>query len=195
MHCFTDNQSKGGSVRLACLCLMILLKMLSSLFQRTLCENAFGLPFGPMRMSPCLVLPPGMVPGSSESVTHPRSVHVLMSCPWRCPDPSSRPPPPLSGHSLRIMSPGALSLFLLCGASPRHSSQPPWSELIYLCFVTSVRSDSGKPMDHSPPGSSVHGISQAGMMDAVGCHFLLQGIFLTQESKQCLLHCRQILYR
>lgn len=97
MHCFTDNQSKGGSVRLACLCLMILLKMLSSLFQRTLCANAFGLPFGPMRMSPCLVLPPGMVLGSSEGVTHPRAVHVLMSCPWRSPDPSSRPPPPQGG--------------------------------------------------------------------------------------------------
>ena len=28
----------------------------------------------------------------------------------------------------------------------------------------------------------------------VGCHFLLQGIFLTQESNPGLLHCRQILY-
>lgn len=70
-----------GSVRLACICLMILLKMASSLFQRTLCENAFGLPFGPKRMIPWLVMPPGMVLGSSESVTHPRAVHVLMSSP------------------------------------------------------------------------------------------------------------------
>ena len=29
----------------------------------------------------------------------------------------------------------------------------------------------------------------------VGCHFLLQGIFPTQESNPGLLHCRQILYR
>ena len=29
----------------------------------------------------------------------------------------------------------------------------------------------------------------------VGCHFLLQGIFLTQGSNPDLLHCRQILYR
>ena len=29
---------------------------------------------------------------------------------------------------------------------------------------------------------------------AVGCHFLLQGIFLTQGLNPCLLHCRQILY-
>ena len=28
----------------------------------------------------------------------------------------------------------------------------------------------------------------------VGCHFLLQDIFLTQESNPGLLHCRQILY-
>ena len=28
----------------------------------------------------------------------------------------------------------------------------------------------------------------------MGCHFLLQGIFLTQGSNLCLLHCRQILY-
>ena len=29
----------------------------------------------------------------------------------------------------------------------------------------------------------------------VGCHFLLQGIFLTQETNSGLPHCRQILYR
>ena len=29
----------------------------------------------------------------------------------------------------------------------------------------------------------------------MGCHFLLHGIFQTQESKPGLLHCRQILYR
>ena len=28
----------------------------------------------------------------------------------------------------------------------------------------------------------------------VGCHFLLQGIFLTQGSNPGLLHCRQTLY-
>ena len=29
----------------------------------------------------------------------------------------------------------------------------------------------------------------------MGCHFLLQGIFLTQESNPGLLHYRQILYQ
>ena len=34
------------------------------------------------------------------------------------------------------------------------------------------------PVDYSPPGSSVHGILQ-GKNTGVGCHSLLQGIFLT----------------
>ena len=36
------------------------------------------------------------------------------------------------------------------------------------------------PMDCSPPGSSIHGDSP-GKNTRVGCHFLLQGIFPTQE--------------
>ena len=42
-------------------------------------------------------------------------------------------------------------------------------------------------MDCSPPGFSVHGISQARILEW-GCHFLLQGIFLTQGSNTHLLH-------
>ena len=43
-------------------------------------------------------------------------------------------------------------------------------------------------------GSSVHGDS-SGKNTGVGCHFLLQGIFLTQGLNPGLPHCRQILYR
>ena len=67
------------------------------------------------------------------------------------------------------------------------------------------------PMDCSPPGSSVHGILQARVLECVaisfsrgsswprggtgvGCHFLLQGIFLTQGWNPGLLHYRQNLY-
>ena len=53
------------------------------------------------------------------------------------------------------------------------------------------------PMDCSLTGSSVHGDSP-GKNTGVGCHSLLQGIFLTQGLNQCLLclrHGRQILYR
>ena len=41
------------------------------------------------------------------------------------------------------------------------------------------------PMDGSPPGSSVHGILSKNI--GVGCHALLQGIFLTQGSNLHLL--------
>ena len=49
------------------------------------------------------------------------------------------------------------------------------------------------PMDCSPPGFSVHRIVQARIL-GVGCHSLLQGIFLTQGSNLSCLHCRQILH-
>ena len=46
------------------------------------------------------------------------------------------------------------------------------------------------PIDYSPPGSSIHGDSPS-KNTGVGCHALLQGIFLTQGSNPsllCLLH-------
>ena len=42
------------------------------------------------------------------------------------------------------------------------------------------------PVDGSPPGSSVHGVS-LGKNTGVSCHALLQGIFPTQGSNPCLL--------
>ena len=55
-------------------------------------------------------------------------------------------------------------------------------------------SDTCDPMDCSPSGSSIHGILQARILEWV-CHFLLQGISLTQESNPGLLHCRQMIYQ
>ena len=52
------------------------------------------------------------------------------------------------------------------------------------------------PMDCSLPGSSVHGISQAGILQWSAIS-LLQEILLTQELNPhlpCVLHCRQILF-
>ena len=43
------------------------------------------------------------------------------------------------------------------------------------------------PMAYSPPGSSVHGDSP-GKNTGVGCHFLLQGIFLIQGLNPDFLH-------
>ena len=48
------------------------------------------------------------------------------------------------------------------------------------------------PMDCSLPGSSVHGIFQARVLEWVA--FPSQGIFPTQELNLGLLHCRQTLY-
>ena len=49
------------------------------------------------------------------------------------------------------------------------------------------------PMDCNPPGSSVHGILQARILEWVVIPFF-RGIFLTQRSNPGILHCRQILY-
>ena len=72
-----------------------------------------------------------------------------------------------------------------------------------------------KPIDCSPPGSSVHGSFQARILKwvaisssrddfvdcpwnslgrniGVGCHSLCQGIFPTQGLNSGLLHCRQV---
>ena len=56
----------------------------------------------------------------------------------------------------------------------------PLLSLRCWCLVTKSCLTLCDPMDCSPPGSSVHGISQARTLTGVGCHFLLQGIFLTQ---------------
>ena len=49
------------------------------------------------------------------------------------------------------------------------------------------------PMDCSLPGSSVHGILQARILEWIAIPFF-KGIFPTQGSNLDLLHCRQILY-
>ena len=44
------------------------------------------------------------------------------------------------------------------------------------------------PRDWSPPGFSVLAWNFLGKNTGVGCHFLLQGIFLIQGSESCFLH-------
>ena len=46
---------------------------------------------------------------------------------------------------------------------------------------------------YSPPGSSVHGVFQARLLEWVAISSS-RGIFVTQGSNPCLLHCSQILY-
>ena len=59
----------------------------------------------------------------------------------------------------------------------------------YVCSVVQLCATLGKPMNYSSPGSSVHGILQARLLEWVS--FPLQGIFLTQGLNLGLLHCRQ----
>ena len=65
---------------------------------------------------------------------------------------------------------------------------------VCVCVHRSVASNSTGAMDCGLPGSSVHGILQARMLEWVAISFI-RGIFLTQGSNPNLLHCRQILYR
>ena len=58
---------------------------------------------------------------------------------------------------------------------------------VVLCLVIQSCSTLCDPMVCSLPGSSVHEDSP-GKHTRVGCHFLLQGIFLTHRSNPCLLH-------
>ena len=55
-------------------------------------------------------------------------------------------------------------------------------------------SDSCNPRDYSPPGSSVHGVLHARILEWVAISFS-RGIFPTQELNLGLLNHRQILYQ
>ena len=57
---------------------------------------------------------------------------------------------------------------------------------VYVCLVTQTPWAAARK---APPWDS------PGTNTGVGCHPLLQGIFLTQELNLGLLHCRQILYQ
>ena len=57
-----------------------------------------------------------------------------------------------------------------------------------------VVSDSVTPMHCSPPGSFLHGILQAGILEWVAISFS-KGTFPTQGLNPGLLHCRWVLYQ
>ena len=61
------------------------------------------------------------------------------------------------------------------------------------CWVTSVVSNSVQPY-RLQATRLLCPWDSPGKRTGVGCHALLQGIFLTQGSNLGLLHCRQILY-
>ena len=65
---------------------------------------------------------------------------------------------------------------------------------VLCCLVTQSCPTHCNLMDCSPLDSSIHGDSP-GKNTGVGCHVILQGIFITQRSNTGLPHCGQILYR
>ena len=65
--------------------------------------------------------------------------------------------------------------------------------IVHMCAVAQLCPTLCDPLDCSLPGSSVQA-DYAGKNIEVGCHALLQGIFLTQELNPSLPHYRQILY-
>ena len=67
---------------------------------------------------------------------------------------------------------------------------------ICACSVPSIMSNSLQPMDCSPPGSSVHGILQARILEwvAVPSSRGSSQPRNTNPCLLCLLHCRQVLY-
>ena len=82
----------------------------------------------------------------------------------------------------------------------------PYQVFNILTITFTSRATESESVSHSVMSVSVwpHGPQLArllcpwnppGKSTGVGCHFLLQGIFLTQASNPGLLHCRQILYQ
>ena len=88
-------------------------------------------------------------------------------------------------------------LYSSCNASPTHflffwqsATSVSQSVLVAQSFLTLC-----DPMDlMEPPARLLCPWDSPGKNTGVGCHFLLQGIFLTQWSNQGLLHCVKILY-
>ena len=142
--------------------------------------------------------PPSDEAGSGKERTPQPSGHVCPEQDWR----AHTHPPRLGStkqNDERQLSPQLRSTPCSCATgrgSPRY--HPRWvpclphsgpiSVLVaQSCLTLCV------PMDCSPPGSSVHGILQARILEW-GCRALLQGIFPTQRLNPGLPHCRKIIY-
>ena len=87
-------------------------------------------------------------------------------------------------------SPTDCFLYLAYWVTLSPSTQPPLKS-VSLTVSHSVMPTLWDPMDCSPPGSSVHEISQTRILECVVISFSRGS---TQGSKLGLLHCRQILY-
>ena len=117
------------------------------------------------------------MPGMLQSMRLQRVRHDLPQIGGLCVNSPEADNPTVSGTTF-------FSLFLVSILKALYSH--PFAYMC-ACWVTSVMSNSVRP----------HGLQIArllcpwdspGKKTGVGCHALLQGIFLTQESNLCLLH-------
>ena len=122
-------------------------------------------------------------------------VLVAQSCPtlW---DPMDYSPPGSSVHGIlqaRILEWGAISFS--CVSFPKNPFNIYCKANLKVELLVSQSCPTlCNPKDCSPPGSSVHRILQARILEWGASHSLFQGIFLTQGSNLHLPHCRLILY-
>ena len=82
---------------------------------------------------------------------------------------------------------GEMSTFLDLLAMVSEDFKSPRRYRCCCCLVLKSCPTLSDPMDCNPPGSSVRGILQARILEWV-CHFLLQGVSLTQGSNPRFLH-------
>ena len=102
----------------------------------------------------------------------------LQLCPTLC-DPMDCSPPGSSVHGIfqaRALDWGAIAFSEICHAAAAAAAAKSLQSCPTLC----------DPMDCSLPGSSVHGILQARILEWL--HAFLQGIFPTQGLNPHLLH-------
>ena len=81
-----------------------------------------------------------------------------------------------------------------CINRQRRVCNSPWGKKPHCCWVDKSCPTLCDPMDCSPPGSSVHWIFQARILEWI-CRFHLQGIFLTRNQSCVSCIGRPILYR
>ena len=137
-------------------------------------ENHYGL---------CLIL-------ARKKKTHKKLFHIAFHV-CKSPSKTQKPQPTISLFPLTLHP----SVVVLSHQSDLHS-EITCSDLLSLESESVNRSVISNSLQ--PPGLQLARLlcpwNSPGKNTVVGCHFLLQGIFLIQEFNPSLLHCRQILY-
>ena len=118
-------------------------------------------------------------PGSSADARHHLHAHGRL-----CTISYFRRGPEQMGEEEQTVLQGGISGWMDCSSS--------WTYCC-VCLVTQSCPTLCDPMDCSPPGSCVHGVSP-GKNTRLGCHAFLRRIFPTQGLNPGLPHCWWILY-